>query len=711
MQNRWTAMLGLLALFSAQASQADLYLSESGTGDDCEIQDPCNDLALAAQLAQSGDTIHLDDGDYIVRDVELAESVTIRAINPGYARLLRFFLNSRIIATSSAPAGASYVFEGLVFDGVGVAVEQHPSVATRVDIVGAQFQGFDPETSPAIRNDGVVFLRDSHFVGNEGQLVVNRESGRISISGVSFVGNEVAPNRHGGRMTAIVESNGALALEEVQFHRNRASAIVLSEKSQTVNPGTWLSIHDSVFHDNIAGDHSPAVLYAYSAVIQAPDAYSQLENVVVSGNECAPHSSALRTSNSDLQNVRIENNSACTGWINTGTTTARQLTVRANGSNGVVNRPHSDTAEHPHLTITGGIVSHHELHTGVVNVGEHATVVMDDVNIAHNTTNSCGGILNTGLMTAINSKISDNTSALNGGGICNQNELFLIDSEVARNTADSHGGGIFASAVLDYDGLEITTIKTTIVNSRIEDNVAGGAGGGVLFDHDDGKAYANVESSTIFGNSAKAGGGVRIGGDTYVAFANTTVTGNFADFGSAVSLGEQGYSPQLGLYNSTLAEETDTAAIRLIETYRLFLRNSILSNTAGTVCDQGASSRGSGPSSTGHNIFSDDSCVLRLAVNPPFDLVGADPALQPLGNNGGSTPTRALEPNSPAVDRGIPNGCTADLLDMVYSGSRPTFHNKRLLRDQRGFDRYTNGYCDIGAYEFGSQPAPDVPRD
>ncbi len=56
-----------------------------------------------------------------------------------------------------------------------------------------------------------------------------------------------------------------------------------------------------------------------------------------------------------------------------------------------------------------------------------------------------------------------------------------------------------------------------------------------------------------------------------------------------------------------------------------------------------------------------------------------DPKIGPLQNNGGSTWTHALLPGSPAIDQGL--FCT-------------------VLTDQRGFARFTDGACDIGAYEY-----------
>src|SRR5207253_269842 len=71
------------------------------------------------------------------------------------------------------------------------------------------------------------------------------------------------------------------------------------------------------------------------------------------------------------------------------------------------------------------------------------------------------------------------------------------------------------------------------------------------------------------------------------------------------------------------------------------------------------------------------------------NIVGQDPLLGPLQNNGGPTQTRALLPGSPAIDAGPPAGATDEL-------------GNPLTTDQRGFPRpYPAGMLsDMGAFEL-----------
>src|SRR5207237_9453115 len=82
--------------------------------------------------------------------------------------------------------------------------------------------------------------------------------------------------------------------------------------------------------------------------------------------------------------------------------------------------------------------------------------------------------------------------------------------------------------------------------------------------------------------------------------------------------------------------------------------------------------------SLGHNLSSDNSSS--ASFNTVGDLLGKDPRLGPLADNGGRTLTHALLSGSPAIDAGDNAGAPA--------------------ADQRGVSRPRAMACDIGAYEF-----------
>jgi hypothetical protein len=108
-----------------------------------------------------------------------------------------------------------------------------------------------------------------------------------------------------------------------------------------------------------------------------------------------------------------------------------------------------------------------------------------------------------GSLTIRDSTIADNISYFNGGGIYNAGQLTISDSTISGNNIPpvpsypfNNGGGI----ANDEGG------TLTITNSTIADNTAAESGGGIA--NLSGKTL--ISFCTIFGNSARAGGGIAI---------------------------------------------------------------------------------------------------------------------------------------------------------------------------------------------------------
>ena len=93
--------------------------------------------------------------------------------------------------------------------------------------------------------------------------------------------------------------------------------------------------------------------------------------------------------------------------------------------------------------------------------------------------------------------------------------------------------------------------------------------------------------------------------------------------------------------------------------------------------------------SSGYNLIETTSnCTISgLSGTLAGNVIGQDPHLGPLQDNGGPAQTQALLAGSPAIDAGDPSGCT-------------DFFGALLTTDQRGFVRPVNGLCDMGAYEY-----------
>lgn len=309
-------------------------------------------------------------------------------------------------------------------------------------------------------------------------------------------------------------------------------------------------------------------------------------------------------------------------------------------------------------------------------------------------------------VTLIDSTVSDN-SAENGGGIClrhNDQILRLTRTTVNGNSANE-GGGIGT-----YGHDDVTIVDSAIRDNSVSQTVtSGGAlGGGIL---DVGGGTFTIKGTTISENRATAnqnggftavyGGGMGENGGATVTMTNSTVTGNsVTNSGTALAGGAGLFSEGGGkwtLNNVTISHNAITAQNGTgggLETTRgiFTLRNTIVfGNTAAGRPDCSAQgSNVSGPIfdsfvlTEGHNLVGDTTgCAGFVAASG--DLIGVDPLLGPLADNGGPTQTRPLLALSPALDAGDPGlPGTGTACEAV---------------DQRGVGRPQGTRCDIGAYE------------
>lgn len=301
-----------------------------------------------------------------------------------------------------------------------------------------------------------------------------------------------------------------------------------------------------------------------------------------------------------------------------------------------------DASATPGLSISGN----NSDRVFIVNAGTTATVKYLTVKDGFGW-QLAGGILNNGSLTLDHVTITQNVMATDsgdfwqgGGGIYNgdSSTLNLIDSSVTNNNARWSGGGVYS----------FFNSTTNIIRSTISGNTSGDVGGGI-------RSLGNmwITNSTISGNTSTGWhGGAIFHTDGNMEILNSTITNNKGP----------DWAPST-IFNGSFGGPAPT----------LTLTNTIISGNQWYACDHwtGANILISG----GNNLIQDDTC------NPVVsDLIGANPLLGALADNGGPTWTHALLTGSPAIDAGSNAACP--------------------VTDQRGITRPQGMHCDIGSFEL-----------
>ncbi len=299
---------------------------------------------------------------------------------------------------------------------------------------------------------------------------------------------------------------------------------------------------------------------------------------------------------------------------------------------------------------------------------------------------STSGSTPPGSVTIIGSTISGNVVGTNtvgfGGGIDVTDNLVLETSSVLSNTA-FHGGGI---------ELDNGTAQR-ILNSTIADNTStGGEGGGGI--HSEVGVIELLAGTTISGNRALnttgsfSGGGGIFSQGLIRTIINSTISGNST---SGVG-GGIGNSNDIGaIINTTIANNTAAdggglfhATFVSVPRFITELTNTIIGdNSAGTAT--GKDFRQLGVVTVARNNLIEDATGHSIVNGVNGNIVGLDPGLLALANNGGPTRTHALRFMTPAAD--------SPAINTGFGGAGvPT-------TDQRGLQRPSGAGVDIGAFE------------
>jgi hypothetical protein len=422
------------------------------------------------------------------------------------------------------------------------------------------------------------------------------------------------------------QGNASLTLFKMVVTHNSATADGGGVSMENVSDEPWkLVILNSVISDNHAGDAGGGVETDGTGLVN-------IANSLIAGNTCVNQGGGI--------------------WLDVA-----------------VNNPNDSATLH----LTGDLI-----------INNQALVALNGADF-----NDGGGVGNAGnsTVTIIGCTFANNYSAGVGGGFGDQgglDTLVVQDSLFVNNSSGNDGGGIFASGP-----------STSISHTEIKGNGTGGNGGGLFA----AGGVLTVTASTIADNTAAGGGGgielETIG--TGSTITTTTITGNYA-LNNAGSVG--GGIEAAGAFTGTVAllNDTITGNVAAGSGGGIFwqggngsvfsLQNTILAQnfvTLGGLGPDAFNGPGSNFTDNGGNLIGTTSGATGFTA--ATDLIGVDPLLGPLGNNGGPVvgspghalvlETEALEGGSPAIGAGVVSGAPG--------------------RDERGGNFLKHGGINMGA--------------
>jgi hypothetical protein len=263
-----------------------------------------------------------------------------------------------------------------------------------------------------------------------------------------------------------------------------------------------------------------------------------------------------------------------------------------------------------------------------------------------------------------------------GGGVVRAERANLtVLSSVLSNGVAQIGGGL---------GAEHSNTTTIRFSSILGNRATSIYGGGIYSEF--GNHALIIESSTIAGNSAGfEGGGIYAEVNRNVEIVNSTISGNTAGLlagGISYYFGTYPGGGQIDnivrIRHTTIANNTAGESGNLWGDYAADVDHSIIANGSPPVEIFGVHAS--------YSLIEDNYLVIG-----DHNLIGVDPLLGPLADNGGPTLTHALLPGSPAIDAG-----------------NPAIQDPPAT-DQRGFARIYGPAIDIGAVEAQPLDIVNVP--
>ncbi len=316
------------------------------------------------------------------------------------------------------------------------------------------------------------------------------------------------------------------------------------------------------------------------------------------------------------------------------------------------------------------------------------------------------------------------TNGGNGGAVAvTDGVLFISQSTFMRNHA-GNGGQESNSMAAGGDGGALyveSGVSARIFHTLIRDNHAGnspiaergsgepgGNGGGIASN-----GYVRVNNSAIVNNQSGQGYRTGNGGGIFVDGAalellSSTVSGNLTGDSTIYFNGSGGgifvdAGEILDITHSTIVANTvpttglegEGGGMTIVKSAYVSIRNSILADNQSNNPTSGIECSGSLSFVTYLLLENAAGCNVSGGTG---NIIGQDPQLLPLADNGGDTPTHALSPESPAIDAGNCLMATTDQRGFLRPWDVPTRPN------------VADG-CDMGAFEADSLPPTPTPTN
>ena len=341
------------------------------------------------------------------------------------------------------------------------------------------------------------------------------------------------------------------------------------------------------------------------------------------------------------------------------------------------------------------------LNNGAEMTIQNATISGNDAGI-----DGAGGALATmgGEVTIEGSTITGNSSDAGGGaifalsGIFTDPELTIRDSRIAGNSATGNFGR--GGAVAVQGSAPTTTIERSTISGNSTAGAVTGDGGGLS----QSGGTTRIDQSTFSGNSTfgdNADGGAVFLQLVFANVENSTVSGNSTFGATANGGGIHANAGTAQITNSTIAGNTtegDGGGVHTADSPDPAVQGTIISDN---------SAAGTGPDlESVNNTFQVSFSLIEDPTSAPFNnavagsnILGMDPQLGLLQNNGGPTRTHAVPANSPAVDCG--RDAFNTFIDQRGLGfPRPVDQPGRANSSATGADG-----SDIGAFELQGSSA------